>query len=286
MTTPSKTRAVRVGDLVFDVSVAGEAEGAPVALLLHGFPQSSASWDLVARQLADAGVATFAPDQRGYSPGARPGDVDDYRLDALVRDVVGLCDALELNRVHLVGHDWGAIVAWAVAARHPDLVASLTALSVPHPAAFAWAIRRDPEQREKSGYMEFFQQTGPAEELLLADNAAGLRIGFGDAVPAGLADRHIRLLGEPGAMTAALNWYRAKGDDWAAVPPVGVPATFLWGSGDIAVMRSGVDRCGEFVTGEYEFVELDGVGHWLPEEVPGEVATAVLARVHGGAREG
>ena len=255
-----------------------------MALLLHGFPQSSASWDLVVPQLADAGVATLAPDQRGYSPGARPGDVDDYRLDALVGDVLGLCDALELDRVHLVGHDWGAIVAWTVAARHPDRVAALTALSVPHPAAFAWAIRQDPEQREKSGYMEFFQQTGPAEDLLLADDAAGLRIGFGDAVPVGLADRHIRLLGEPGAMTAALNWYRAKGDDWAAVPPVAVPTTFLWGSDDIAVMRSGVDHCGEFVTGEYEFVELDRVGHWLPEEVPGEVATAVLARVHGSAR--
>ncbi len=89
--------------------------------------------------------------------------------------------------------------------------------------------------------------------------------------------------GEAGG--AALNWYRAKGDDWAAVPPVAVPTTFLWGSGDIAVMRSGVERCGEFVTGEYEFVELDGVGHWLPEEVPGEVATAVLARVRGGGRE-
>jgi pimeloyl-ACP methyl ester carboxylesterase len=256
-------------------------------LLLHGFPESRASWGAVAEQLVGAGYAAIAPDQRGYSPGARPLGVDAYRLDALVADVIGLCDAFGLETVHLAGHDWGAIVAWTVAARHPERITSLTAVSVPHPAAFLWAKEEDPDQRERSGYMEYFQKPDEPERNLLADDAAALRMGFGDAVPAEVADQHVRVLRAPGAMTAALNWYRAQSSASEDVPAVDVPTTFVWSSGDIAVARAGAERCGDFVRGDYRFIEVPGASHWLPDEHPQVIADAILSRIgHSAATTG
>ena len=273
------SQQVSVGDLTFDVSVS-QPDSSPTGtvLMLHGFPESRASWRTVADLLRDAGYATIAPDQRGYSAGARPVEIDAYQLDELVADVIGICDAFGLDRVHLVGHDWGAIVAWTVAARHPDQISSLTALSVPHPAAFAWARSEDPDQRERSGYMEYFQTPDEPEFNLLAGDAAALRMGFGDAVPAEVADQHVRVLTAPGAMTAALNWYRAPAPVEDA-PIVDVPTTFVWSSGDIAIARAGAERCGEFVRGDYRFIEIPDASHWLPDEHPEAVADAILSRV-------
>ncbi|MGI5218658.1 alpha/beta fold hydrolase [Nocardia sp. CA-290969] len=273
-------RTVRVGEFDFEVRVhGGEPVNGVVVLLLHGFPQSAASWDPVAERLLAHGVGGYAPEQRGYSPGARPGGIDSYRLPELGADIVGLCDALGADRVHLVGHDWGAIVAWDVAARNPARVASLTAVSVPHPAAFAWARKHDPVQAERSGYMTFFQQPDAPEELLLADDCAGLRAGFGDAVAPELVARHVSRLSEPGAMTAALNWYRAAGDSWSAVPAVEVPTTFVWSDADLAVARSGVDATAEWVAADYCLEVLPGVSHWVPEEAPDALSRIILSRI-------
>ncbi|MFC8531283.1 alpha/beta fold hydrolase [Nocardia sp. NPDC057227] len=271
------TERLRLRGLEFEVDVRGGG-GEHGVVLLHGFPQSSASWDVIGDALAGHGVRSWAVNQRGYSPGARPDGVDPYRLRELVADVVALCDAIGLPAVHLVGHDWGAVVAWAVAARHPERVTSVTALSVPHPAAFAAAIADDPVQREKSSYLEYLIAPG-SEDLLAADGAAALRLGFGTAVPEEVADRHIARLLPPDAMKSALNWYRAIGTDWAAVPPVTVPATLIWGTEDIAVARTSADLCPEHVPGGLDLVVLDGRGHWLPEEVPAEVTAAILRRL-------
>jgi pimeloyl-ACP methyl ester carboxylesterase len=152
------------GGLVFDVTDAGPAAGAPV-VLLHGFPQHRSSWTLLAPLLHEAGLRTLAPDQRGYSPGARPPQTRAYRLEHLVADVEALVSVLGQGPVHLVGHDWGAAVAWATALRRPHLVRSLTAVSVPHPSAFAHAVRTS-RQGLKSWYMLAFQPRGLAEALL------------------------------------------------------------------------------------------------------------------------
>nr|WP_221333672.1 alpha/beta hydrolase [Nocardia transvalensis] len=271
---------VRARGLEFEVDVRGR-DGDAGVVLLHGFPQSSASWELVGDALAAHGVRSWAPNQRGYSPGARPAGIDAYRLSELTADVLALCDELSLGTVHLVGHDWGAIVAWATAARRPERVASLTAVSVPHPAAFARARVEDPVQREKSGYIEHLVRPG-AEYLLTADDAAGLRLGFGAAVPPAIADRHIARLLAPNAMASALNWYRAIGGDWTAVPPVTTPSTLVWGTGDIAVARAGIDLCAEFVHADFDLLVLDDKGHWLPEEAPDELTAAILARLDSG----
>jgi pimeloyl-ACP methyl ester carboxylesterase len=280
-TVDGQLQRVDVGDLTFDVRVSGPDDGRPV-LLLHGFPETSASWTTVTPLLAGAGLRCFAADQLGYSPGARPDEVDAYALTNLAQVTADLMTALDVPVADVVGHDWGANVGWALAAWHTDRVRSLTAVSVPHPAAFAAAYRSDPEQKERSAYIRLFRQEGKAEEVLLADGARRLRrllLGSdgSSGVPAEAADEYVAVLSAPGALTAALNWYRAMN----AGPPVGpspVPTTYVWSSGDIAIGRAAAEGCAEHVTGDFRFLELAG-SHWIPEQSPSELAAAVLDRI-------
>jgi pimeloyl-ACP methyl ester carboxylesterase len=276
--TFSSTSPVTVGDLTFDVRFAGPDDGAPV-LLLHGFPETSLSWNQVAPQLAEAGLRVIAPDQRGYSPGARPEGVAAYTTDLLVADVIGLADALGIESFDVVGHDWGAVVAWLVAAGHPERVRSLTAVSVPHLRAYNDALRNDPDQRERGAYMTLFRQEGKAEDLLLADGARRLIAIYGDAVPTALAVHYVAHLAEPGALTAALSWYRAMTAELASAPRTVVPTTFVWGARDQAIGRVPAEACGDFVDADYRFVELSDIGHWVPEQASDELAAAILDRV-------
>jgi pimeloyl-ACP methyl ester carboxylesterase len=272
---------VDVGNLTFDVRASGPEDGRPV-LLLHGFPQTSLSWAAVTPLLAGAGLRCYAPDQLGYSPGARPSDVGAYALPALAQVTADLMTALDAPVADVVGHDWGANVGWALAGWHPDRVRSLTAVSVPHPAAFTAAWRSDPEQKERSSYIRLFWQPGKAEEVLLADGGRRLRRMLlgpdgGTGVPAEAADEYVAVLSAPGALTAALNWYRAMSSA-DRVDPVGVPTTYVWSSADIAVGQSAAVGCAAFVTGDYRFVELPG-SHWVPEESPEQLAAVVLDRI-------
>ncbi|MGZ9884188.1 alpha/beta fold hydrolase [Rhodococcus ruber] len=273
-----ETTRVTLGDLTFDVHTAGPVDGTPV-VLLHGFPETARSWESVAPQLAEAGLRALAPDQRGYSPGARPDGVAAYTVDLLVGDVVGLLDATGLDRAHLVGHDWGAAVAWQVAAHHPDRITTLTAVSVPHPAAYGWALREDADQQARAAYIKLLRQEGKAEHVLLEDDARRLRAMYGDRVSSESIDEYVRVLSEPGALTATLNWYRAMTREFAELAPVRVPTTYVWSTADSALGRAGAERCGEFVDAPYEFVVLDDVSHWVPEEAPDALAKAILARI-------
>src|ERR687892_957453 len=198
---------VDVGDLTFDVRADGPDDGRPV-LLLHGFPETSASWAAVTPRLTEAGLRTYAVDQLGYSPGAPPLDVDSYALTNLAQVTADLMTAMDVPVADVVGHDWGANVAWTLAAWHEDRVRSLTAVSVPHPTAFTTAFRSDPEQKERSAYIRLFWQPGKAEEVLLADDARRLRRmlrGDGDTgIPAQAIDEYCAVLSAPGALTAAL----------------------------------------------------------------------------------
>ncbi|MEU7591200.1 alpha/beta fold hydrolase [Micromonospora sp. NPDC049230] len=267
--------------LTFEVTAGGPSDGVPV-LLLHGFPQHRGEWDDVVPALHAAGLRTYALDQRGYSPGARPTAVADYRIPELVADVVAVLDALGLDAVHLVGHDWGAVVAWAVAAGHPDRVRTLTAVSVPHPAAMAYALASDGQQKARSSYITLFRKSGTAERVLLAWNAAALRKMLGGVGDAPRVDRYAAPMRAPGALTAALNWYRAMSRaDLAGVGPVAVPTTYVWSDRDVAIGRSAAEACAANVTGAYRFVRLTGVSHWIPDTAPGPLAEAILARASG-----
>jgi len=268
---------VDVGDLTFDVRADGPDDGRPV-LLLHGFPETSASWAAVTPQLTEAGLRSYAVDQLGYSPGARPAEVEAYALTNLAQVTADLMTAMDVPRADVVGHDWGANVAWALAAWHEDRVRSLTAVSVPHPTAFTTAFRSDPEQQERSAYIRLFWQQGKAEEVLLADDARRLRRMFGDAVPAEAVDEYAAVLSAPGALTAALNWYRAMSSD-TPVDEVARPTTYVWSDADVAVGRIAAEGCAEYVTRDYRFVELAGVSHWVPEQAPEQLAVAILDRI-------
>jgi pimeloyl-ACP methyl ester carboxylesterase len=279
---PGQIQQVDVGDLAFDVRVDGPADGRPV-LLLHGFPETSLSWAAVTPMLTRAGLRTYAPDQLGYSPGARPAEPDAYSTPNLTQVTTDLLTALDVPRADVVGHDWGANVAWALAAWHPDRVRSLTAVSVPHPAAYTVAYRTDPEQKERSGYIRLFWQAGKAEEVLLADDARRLRrmLSGGEGhsgVPAEAIDEYVAVLSAPGALTAALNWYRAMSSR-ERVDPVAVPTTYVWSDGDVAIGRTAAEACANYVTGDYSFVELPGITHWIPEQAPDRLAAAILDRI-------
>ena len=276
---------VDVGDLTFDVRASGPEEGRPV-LLLHGFPQTSLSWAAVTPQLTRAGLRTYAPDQLGYSPGARPAEVAAYSMQNLAQVTADLMTALDAPVADVVGHDWGANVGWALAAWHPDRVRSLSAVSVPHPAAYTAAVRADPEQKERSSYIRLFWQEGKAEEVLLADDARRLRRmltgGEGETgVPAESVEEYVSVLSAPGALTAALNWYRAMSSD-VRVDPVGVPTTYVWSDGDVAIGRTAAEACANYVNGDYRFLELPGITHWIPEQAPEQLGSAILERVASG----
>jgi pimeloyl-ACP methyl ester carboxylesterase len=268
--------------LTFDVRDQGPLDGDPV-VLLHGFPQRSTSWRDVASLLHAQGLRTYAADQRGYSPGARPPRRRDYTMDKLEADAVALIETVG-GPVHLVGHDWGANSGWLVSAHRPELVRTWTAVSVPHPAAFRRAMFST-RQAFSSWYMGAFQTPR------LPERAA--------ARPGGRFDRQLLKSGmtreeverfrsevvDYGALPGALNWYRAMPftHQRAIEDPVSVPTTQLWSDGDSAVRRRSVDRCAEHVTGPYELRVLEGVSHWIPTQAPGAVADAVLSRI-GSAR--
>ncbi|KRE56464.1 alpha/beta fold hydrolase [Phycicoccus sp. Soil748] len=291
--------------LTFDVTDAGPSGGPadrPVAVLLHGWPQDRSAWAPVTSRLVAQGVRVLAPDQRGYSPGARPRGAAAYRMSQLVADVLALVDASGAPRVHLVGHDWGGAVAWAFAERHPDRLHSLTVASTPHPDAMAWALRHG-DQALKSWYMLAFQVPVLPEAFLRRRLPSVLR---GTGLPPEQVQRYVARFREPGAASGGLAWYRAlrprlprlqpsdlhpshlwarlaggakgHGPDHGFASPVRVPTTYLWGRHDPALGRAAAERTARCVGPDYRFVELDA-GHWLPESHPDEVAAAVLDRV-------
>ena len=258
---------IAIGDLTFDVRTAGPDDG-EVAILLHGFPQTSYEWRHQIRALAEAGFRVVAPDQRGYSAGARPADTADYALPLLVQDVLGLADAVGAERFHIVGHDWGAIVTWAVAVAAADRVITANPVSVPHPDAFA-RVLADPEscQVAASSYFDVFIQPDSEDGFLANDQALlrGLYSGMGEDATA----EYIRVLGSKPALGAALDWYRANiGDRNLRRPATGavtVPTMFTWSDGDTALCIDGAVLAEEYVEGPYRFEVLEGIDHWIPE---------------------
>jgi pimeloyl-ACP methyl ester carboxylesterase len=255
------------GGLVFSARSAGP-EGGRCVLFLHGFPQTSRCWAAQLAVLGAGGYRAVAFDQRGYSPGARPPDVDAYKPAALVDDVLRIADALGCERFDLVGHDFGGMVAWMVAGHHPDRVSTLTVASTPHPAAFRSAYKGgSDDQHERSGYMRDFRSAarGSIEDALLADDAVGLRAVYGGLTEDAISE-YVSVLAQPGALVAAIDWYRSmSGRASAATPPAAMPTLYVWSDRDPALGRDAAEATAALVTGEYRFEVLEGVGHWVPE---------------------
>ncbi len=261
--------------------------GEPV-ILLHGFPETSHMWVDLMPVLVDAGYQVLAPDQRGYSPGARPEGISNYTYKDLASDVVHLATAKGWSRFHLIGHDWGAGAGWATVDLFPERVRSWTALSVPHVGAFGAAIRDDPDQQQRSTYITFFQEPGVAEAALSANDFAGLKNVWSASSDEEKAE-YLSVFQEPGALTGALNWYRGSrgidpNDPEVKFGEVNTPTLTIWGNKDNAIGRKSTVDAAKFMTGPYRFVEMDA-GHWLIQEKPAEVTAEILAHLRANPME-
>jgi len=265
----------------FRVDACGDA-GAPLVLLLHGFPQTRYAWRSQLPSLAAAGLRAIAPDQRGYSPGARPREVEAYAQSKLCEDVLELADALGAAHFHLVGHDWGGQLAWRVGASHPERVRSLAVLSRPHPAAFAESLRRDRGQTTRSKHHVGFLDPAMTDRLLEEDARRLRRMLSRQGVRDADVDAYLSVLSERDALDAALNWYRAAriedagGMAAAGVPKIQVPTLYVWGCEDATVGRAAAERTEIFVAAEYRFVEVPGAGHFLTDQVPDRIDRELL----------
>lgn len=241
----------------------------PAVVLLHGWPDSSALWRHQIPALVANGLRPIALDLRGFGRSDKPDDVSAYALTQSVADVVGVLDHLGIAKAHVVGHDWGAAVAWLTACLQPERVDRLVVLSVPHPAA-----PRTLRQREMSWYQLFFQFEGIAEATLQHNDWALFREflrGDGDI------ERYVDDLSRPGALTASLNWYRANlaprppSDSPTQLPPVRSPTLALWSTGDHYLDGARMEASADFVESEWRYERIDGASHWIPLDAPDRV---------------
>ena len=269
--------------LVFDVSDEGPAKG-DLVILLHGFPQSRHAWRNQVPALASAGYRAIAPNQRGYSPGARPdpADLSNYHYDKLVQDVIDLAAATGHgeSKFHLVGHDWGGSVSWGVASRHPERLRSLTILSRPHPRAFAAALEApDGDQRRRSRHHTAYLDPGTAERLV-ANGAETIRERQKSAkVPPGSIEEYLSVVGNLPAMTAAVAWYQARHGKVILVDPIRVPTLYIWGDRDRTVGPMAAEGTRAFIDAEFRFEVLPGVNHFITDEAPEAVTSRLLEHI-------
>jgi len=269
----SVTKVVSVDGRSFPVADYGKG---PVVLLLHGFPDDRHLWRYQAGALAAAGFRVVAPELRGFGDAPRPSDPKEYGIPIVIRDVVGILDALGIGRVQLVAHDWGAAVGWRLAADHSDRVTRYVALSVGAPGG-----PTSIEQREKSWYVAFFRQTGVAEAQLMRDDWQLFREWARHTVD---TDRYVERLSRPGALTAALNWYRATGGQPAAgagapgqVRPVTCPVLGIWSDGDAYLTEAPMRTSGDRIQGPFRYERISGASHWLMLDKPAELNRLLLS---------
>jgi pimeloyl-ACP methyl ester carboxylesterase len=271
---------IRAGELTLNVLDEGRG---PAVLLLHGFPDSCRLWRHQVPALAADGFRAVAPDLRGFGDSDKPREVEAYRLMTVVRDMLALLDALRIARAHVVCHDFGAAVGWLLASLHADRVERFVPLSVGSPQSFAAAGFA---QRVRSWYMLFFQWEGVAEKLITLGDWRFLRL-FARHHPE--CERWIADLSRPGALTAALNWYRANARprrrpaaraplpaSRPPLPKVRAPTLGIWPSGDAYLTEVQMARSAEFVAGPWRYERVEGASHWLQLDRPEELNRLIL----------
>ncbi|WP_410641011.1 alpha/beta fold hydrolase [Amycolatopsis sp. lyj-346] len=269
---------ITVGGHHHSALAAGPAAG-ELVLLLHGWPEFADAWTEQLHALGEAGYRALAVDQRGYAAGARPDGVAHYTLDHLVGDALAFADSQGAARFHLIARDWGGMIAWALAAAHPDRLRSLTVLSTPHPSALQRAVATDDGQFHDLGYIRFFRhEAGKAEKYLLRDEAAQLRAVYNRRIPKTVVERSVARLSEPGALTATLNWYRGATNDEFDIPAgrITVPTLYLWGREDPYLGQTAAEQTVHHIDAEYRFQIVEGASQWMAMEAPDEVSALLL----------
>ncbi|WP_211103897.1 alpha/beta hydrolase [Skermanella pratensis] len=273
---PIRDRRVSVGGVELQVATAGPADGPPV-ILLHGFPESRLAWHRQIGPLAAAGLRLVVPDQRGYGRSGKPGRVGDYAVDTLAGDVIGLADSLGIGRFAVVGHDWGAVLAWHLAERYPDRVERAAVLNGPHLATVRRHVLSHPSQGLRSWYVGFFQVPWLPEKLLGAQGFAGMRrLMEKTARPGTFAPedwaRYRDAWEQPGAPTAMLNWYRALRHRSRSPSPrsIGIPMRVIWGDRD-AALDPRLAEAGASLCSRCEVFHIPEASHWVQHEEPERV---------------
>lgn len=256
-----------------------------MVLCLHGFPESALSWRYQIEPLAQAGYRAWAPDLRGYGGTTRPRGIEAYQIETLMNDVTGLIDAGGTQRAVLVGHDWGGIIAWYYAMRHPNRVEALVILNAPHPACFEREIRHW-RQLRRSWYMGVFQLPWLAEAALSAGHGAIIGLIF-KRMARRMPDELVRLYRQqactPGAVTAMLNYYRAALRGGGGLrqrrlgyPKIDIPTLVVWGLQDQALGVGNLDGLSDFVA-NLTVVTLADAGHFVHEDEPDRVTRELIA---------
>lgn len=259
--------------LTFQVIDEGPIDG-EVVILLHGFPQRASSWRKVMKILNKAGYRTIAPDQRGYSKGARPKGRRAYRVSELSLDIVQLIQQLNVGAVHLVGHDWGSFVASNVAGKYPELVKTLTTVSLPHPKAFVRSLFTS-KQILHSWYMLFFQLPGLPEFLMKNMRSLRNKMLRDGGMDDDLISRYEKEMIEEDALKGGINWYRAM-LFFGRAPHITVPTTHIWGDHDVSLERKGAEYSEKYVDSRYRLEIIKNGTHWLPDQSPEQLSKLLI----------
>ena len=270
----NQPRKLNIGNLVFDCRFSGDETNEPI-ILLHGFPETSIMWTGLMDYLATIGFYCIAPDMRGYSQGACPKGVKNYTMEKLSADILNIADSLGVNKFHLIGHDWGAIIGWNIVYNNPEKIISWTALSVPHTKAFIKAYKTDPVQKKKSKYVKLFLLPFIPEYKIRKNDFKGFRWLWKNSSSEEV-ENYLSVFRRKSSLTAALNYYRANLGR-KKMQPIGhieTPTLFIWGKKDLAVGEMAARGNAKYMKGDYTFLELEG-GHWLIQTNYDELEQAI-----------
>jgi len=271
---------VNVGKLIFNCRTSGLSNNGDGIILLHGWPETSHMWVDLMELLSDKGFRVVAPDQRGYSPQARPNNINEYKIEKIVQDVFSIADSFEFEQFHLIGHDWGASIGWASTYTKPERIITWTAMSVPHLSAFGQALQSDNDQKKKSRYISFFKLPFLPEFYFSISDYKNLKNIWNKSSDEQI-DAYLQVFKGDGALKASLNWYRANIDSKANNKKINelgniyTPSQLIWGNKDMALGRRGAEMTGKYMKGKYQFIELDA-GHWLIQDDYSNVSTSIV----------
>lgn len=252
-------------NLIFTCRVAGLDNTGGTVLLLHGFPETSKMWSKLLPFLSSKNYRVIAPDQRGYSKGARPLKVKDYAAHKLAQDIIDIADSFGVKKFHLVGHDWGSGIGWYISAFNKNRILSLSALAVPHLDAFADAILNDKIQKKKSAYVKFFRIRFLPEIYFKKSNYANLKRMWTSSDKEEI-ESYLSVFSQKNALKAVLNWYRAtKLSDPTKIGDIHVPTLMIYGKKDLAVGEKAVNETEKYIKAPYTLKKTD-LSHWLIQE--------------------
>jgi len=270
---------MKTKDFIFTCRVGGMENDKETIFLLHGFPETSRMWNGLIKVLDNGGYRIIAPDQRGYSKGARPSKVSDYTIDKLSQDVIDIANEFNIDRFHLVGHDWGSAVGWYIVSKYSDRIITWSALSVPHLDAFSYSMRNDKIQRKKSEYIKFFNKPILPEMYFKICSYRNLKkIWKKSSKPEIIS--YLETFQQRRTLKSALNWYRANfKNDKSLIGDIFVPTLIIYGINDMAIDVISVDNSEKFLKGIYKIEKIDS-GHWLIQESFKIVSKSIIQHIN------